>query len=125
MKSLKEYIIEALQINEATTLAPIKKLGSKAKHVTSKEFGDGWLIGDWVFPYSEDEAFDEMVDLSLNSFGAIVIGGKEWKKHVDMDGAMEDLKKAGQTPKNTKIGFVFFNNGPDYPVLMNSIDFEK
>ena len=123
MKSLKDSINEnrICAINEASTASLIRKLGKKATPVSSRDFGDGWLIGDWVHPYSEDERFAEMVDMCLKSFGRIVIAGREWAKPIDMDGAMRELEKNGEEPEGP-IGFVLID-GEKYPELMAEVFF--
>ena len=120
MKSLVGIIKESL-VNEARVPAEIRKLGSKATEVSSRDFGDGWLIGRWVFPYSEDEAFSEMVNLCLKTFGGVIVAGKLWKKPIDMDGAIRELERNGEEPEG-QIGFVLVD-GEDYPELMSDIFF--
>ena len=111
MENLSDFLSKS--VNEASVPAPIRKLGRKATPVSSRDFGDGWLIDGWMYPYSEDEYFTQVVELCLKSFGGIVIAGKEWKKPIDMDGAMRELERNGEEPEGP-IGFVFIEGG-NYP----------
>ena len=84
MKTLKNYIAESLQINEANVdgkLKKLTKLGLSYTKVNIDDKGEGWQFGyNWYcWPSAEKDVFDKQIRILLKVFGQVDIWGEIYK----------------------------------------------